>query len=139
MNTSIKTKEELENEVKNLFESLKVDAEKIMAACPEWKVIDADCTSWVAEVYLAFAGDNRMLEIRYARYHGMCEKETFTTNVATVGSFELLDNNEMAQYYIAVGSLLSKKEMLSQMKGIMKKAVESACELRKMQSECFEE
>lgn len=132
MNASIETrKEELKNEMNNQFESFKKDAENLMAACPEWKVADTECSAQRATIYLILASnEHRAIEIRFCKGCGQWQEEEFSTNIAAMGSFEVLDANGNANYYIAVGNLLSKTGMLSKLKAAMKDFVDKAYALR---------
>lgn len=131
MKTAVETrKEELKNEMDGLFESFKKDADDLMISCPEWKVTRADGGAWSAIIYLALASNkHHTIEIRFQAKDAWQEEE-FTTNVATIGSFDMLDAGGDGHYYIAVGSLLSKMETLSQLKTIMKGFVEKVRALR---------
>ena len=133
MKTTVESrKEELKNEMNNLFESFKKDTEILMVACPEWKVVDTGCGALSATIYLTLASNERSaIEIRYCKECGRWQKEELSTNIAAMGSFDVLDTNGNANYYIAVGILLSKTEMLSKLKAAMKDYVDKVYALRK--------
>lgn len=132
MNTSVETrKEELKNEMDNLFWSFEKDAENLMTVCPEWKAAYTGCSASSATIRLSLASNERYtIEIRFCKECGQWQKEEFSTNVAATGSFDMLDANGNANYYIAVGNLLSKTEMLSKLKAAMKNLVEKIGALR---------
>lgn len=131
MKTAVETrKEELKNEMDGLFESFKKDVENLMSSCPEWKVTRADGGAWSAIIYLALtSNEHHTIEISFWAKNEW-QEEKFTTNVAAIGSFDMLDAGGDGHYYIAVGSLLSKTDILSQLKTRMKGFVEKVRALR---------
>ena len=132
MNTSVETKKvELRNELKNLFKSFKESAEKLIETVPGWKVTDIDkgCDSTI--IYLSLASDERKrIVIRYQQEVEDWQNEEFSTSVPSHGSFELMDANGTALYYIAVGQLLSNTDVLTQLKKEMVNFTVKAGELR---------
>ena len=48
------------------------------------------------------------------------DDEKLATNIASSGDFDILNSDEKAKYYMAIGELLSNKKMLSELKESMK-------------------
>lgn len=72
-----------------------------------------------------------MMVIRYQAKVGNFQEESFNTNVASFGSFDLLETNENLKYYTAVGDILNHKDMLSLLKETMVFSANKIAELRK--------
>lgn len=72
-----------------------------------------------------------MMVIRYQAKVGNFQEESFNTNVASFGSFDLLETNENLKYYTAVGDILNHKDMLSLLKEAMVFFANKIAELRK--------
>lgn len=132
MNASIETrKEELKNRADSLSKSFEKDITSLMAVCPEWKVIDTNSISLRAIVTLVFTSNkHRKIDIVFCAAYEDWQNEKFFTNIGGTGEIDMLDAKGNASYYIAVGSLLSKTEMLSRLKGLMKDYTESMSVLR---------
>ena len=62
---------------------------------------------------------DRSLEIRYQKKDGNFQEESFNTNVASCGEFDLLEANDNLKYYTAIGDILNHKDMLSLLKDTM--------------------
>ena len=69
--------------------------------------------------------------IRYQAKVGNIQEESFNTNVACCGSFDLLDANDNLKYYTAVGDILNHKRTLSRLKDSMAFHTNLIIELRK--------
>lgn len=141
MKATVETKKnELRNEMKSLFETFKENADKLISASTAWKVIDTDSSYKSVTLYLALSSDeSKQINIRYSEKISTWQAEEFSTNISARGSFELLDANEVANYYIAVGNLLSAKETLAQIKEIMKELSEKIYKIRKEYDKLEEE
>lgn len=121
MNNSVETKkEEVRKNIKNAFESATKKIRDIISVCPDWEVegIDVGYKSLIAHLNLKGVEKDRSMEIRYQAKFGLHE-ESFSTNVACCGSFDLLDANDNLKYYTAVGDILNHKDMLSELKATM--------------------
>ena len=68
--------------------------------------------------------------IRYQAKVGNFQEESFNTNVACCGSFDLVEENDNLKYYTAVGDILNHKDMLSQLKEAMVSFTNKFIELR---------
>lgn len=64
-------------------------------------------------------------------YNGMGKKDEFDTNVAALGSFDILNSSEAVLYYIAVGKLLEHKDLLADLKQTMKEYIAKMKEIEK--------
>ena len=114
MNNSVETKkEEVRKNIKNAFESATKKIRDIISVCPDWEVegIDVGYKSLIAQLNLKGVGRD--------------------TNVASFGSFDLLETNENLKYYTAVGDILNHKDMLSLLKETMFFFANKIAELRK--------
>ena len=133
MNTSVETKkDELRNNIKNVLESATSKAKSIISVCPEWEVTDV-CPGYESLIaYLELKGaQNRRLEIRYQAKAGSWQDEAFETNVASCGSFDLLQASDNHKYYTAIGDILNHKDMLALLKETMVFYSEKITKLRK--------
>ena len=130
MNNSVeKKKEEVRKNIKNSFESA---TKKIRDIISVWEVegIDVGYKSLTAHLKLKGVGRDMMV-IRYQAKVGNFQEESFNTNVASFGSFDLLETNENLKYYTAVGDILNHKDMLSLLKETMLFFSNKIAELRK--------
>ena len=134
MNNSIETKkEEVRKNIKNAFESATKKIRDIISVCPDWEVegIDLGYKSLTVHLNLKGVERDRDLVIRYQAKVGNFQEESFNTNVACCGSFDLLETNENLKYYTAVGDILNHKDMLSLLKETMVFFANKIAELRK--------
>ena len=134
MNNSIETKkEEVRKNIKNAFESATKKIRDIISVCPDWEVEGIDLGYKSLTVHLSLKGveKDRSMEIRYQAKVGNIQEESFNTNVACCGSFDLLDANDNLKYYAAVGDILNHKDMLSLLKETMVFFANKIAELRK--------
>ncbi len=116
----------LEEKYDALMNNIKKNVINVMSYFPEWKLVGINdgYKSMVLTIELScnkIRGEKR-IDIRYVQGYGRFQKEAFSTNVAAMGDFELLDGNDVALYYKAVGALLSQKEKLENLRKIMKDA-----------------
>ena len=125
-------KEEVRKNIKNAFESATKKIKDIISVCPDWEVegIDVGYKSLIAHLNLKGVGRDMMV-IRYQAKVGNFQEESFNTNVASFGSFDLLETNENLKYYTAVGDILNHKDMLSLLKETMVFFANKIAELRK--------
>ncbi|MEH2826974.1 hypothetical protein [Segatella copri] len=133
MNNSVETKkEEVRKNIKNAFESATKKIRDIISVCPDWEVegIDVGYKSLIAHLNLKGVGRDMMV-IRYQAKVGNFQEESFNTNVASFGSFDLLGANDNLKYYTAVGDILNHKGMLSLLKDSMASYTNLIIELRK--------
>ena len=133
MNNSVETKKkEVRKNIKNAFESATKKIKDIISVCPDWEVegIDVGYKSLIAHLNLKGVGRDMMV-IRYQAKVGNFQEESFNTNVASFGSFDLLETNENLKYYTAVGDILNHKDMLSLLKETMVFFANKIAELRK--------
>ncbi|MQN85146.1 hypothetical protein [Segatella copri] len=122
MNNSVETKKaEVSKNIDNMFESATKKIKwLILIICSDWCVEDVSFGYKSLTVRLNLKGveKDRSMEIRYQAKFGLHE-ESFSTNVACCGSFDLLDANDNLKYYTAVGDILNHKDMLSELKATM--------------------
>lgn len=142
MNNSVETKKaEVVKNIENVFESATKKIQNIISVCPDWEVegIDLGYKSLIVHLNLKGVGRDRDMVIRYQAKVGNFQEESFNTNVACCGSFDLLDANDNLKYYTAVGDILNHKDMLSFLKEIMvfytKKITELKEEYNKLDKE----
>lgn len=142
MNNSVETKKaEVRKNIENVFESATKKIQNIISVCPEWLVEDVSSgyKSLIVHLNLKGVGRDRDMVIRYQAKVGNFQEESFNTNVACCGSFDLLDANDNLKYYTAVGDILNHKDMLSFLKEIMvfytKKITELKEEYNKLDKE----
>lgn len=122
MNNSVEIKKaEVRKNIENMFESASKKIKDIISVCPDWEVegIDLGYKSLIVHLILKGVERDRDLVIRYQAKVGNLQEESFNTNVACCGSFDLLDANDNLKYYTAVGDILNHKDMLSFLKEIM--------------------
>lgn len=122
MNTSVETKKaEVRKNIKNTLDSAKIKIKDIISVCPDWEVegIDLGYKSLIVLLNLKGVERDRDMVIRYQAKVGNFQEESFNTNVASCGSFDLLDANDNLKYYTAVGDILNHKDMLSLLKDTM--------------------
>lgn len=122
MNTSVETKKaEVRKNIENMFESAKKKIKDIISVCPDWEVegISLGYKSLIVQLNLKGVERDRDMVIRYQAKVGNFQEESFNTNVASCGSFDLLDANDNLKYYTAVGDILNHKDMLSLLKDTM--------------------
>lgn len=134
MNNSVETKkEEVRKNIKNAFESATKKIRDIISVCPDWEVEYIDFGFKSLNVCLNLKGveRNRSLVIRYQKKNGFFQEESFNTNVASCGEFDLIEANENLKYYTAVGDILNHKDMLSLLKETMVFFANKIAELRK--------
>ena len=134
MNNSVETKKaEVRKNIENMFESATKKIKDIISVCPDWEVagIDLGYKSLIVHLNLKGVERDRDLVIRYQANVGNFQEESFNTNVASLGSFDLLETNENLKYYTAVGDILNHKDMLSLLKETMVFFANKIAELRK--------
>lgn len=134
MNNSVETKKaEVRKNIENMFESATKKIKDIISVCPDWEVegIDLGYKSLIVHLNLKGVERDRDLVIRYQAKVGNIQEESFNTNVACCGSFDLLDANDNLKYYTAVGDILNHKDMLSLLKEVMVYFTNKIIELRK--------
>lgn len=122
MNNSVETKkEDVRKNIKNAFESATKKIKDIISVCPDWEVEGIDLGYKSLNVHLNLKGVERERDmvIRYQAKVGNFQEESFNTNVACCGSFDLLGENDNLKYYTAVGDILNHKCMLSLLKDSM--------------------
>lgn len=122
MNNSVETKKaEVRKNIEYMFDSATKKVKNIISVCPDWEVegIDLGYKSLIVHLNLKGVERDRDLVIRYQAKVGNIQEESFNTNVACCGSFELLDANDNLKYYTAVGDILNHKGMLSRLKDSM--------------------
>lgn len=126
-------KEEVRENIENMFESATRKIKDILSVCPDWEVegIDLGYKSLIVHLNLKGVGRNRDMVIRYQAKVGNFQEESFNTNVACCGSFDLLDANDNLKYYAAIGDILNHKDMLSLLKETMIYFTNKFIELRK--------
>ena len=133
MNNSVETKKaEVRKNIENMFESATKKIKDIISICPDWEVegIDLGYKSLIVHLNLKGVERDRDLVIRYQAKVGNFQEESFNTNVASCGSFDLLDANDNLKYYKAIGDILNHKDMLSLLKETMVYFTNKLIELR---------
>lgn len=133
MNNSVETKKaEVRKNIENMFESATKKIKDIISVCPDWEVegIDLGYKSLIVHLNLKGVERDRSMEIRYQAKVGNFQEESFNTNVACCGSFDLIDANDNLKYYTAVGDILNHKDMLSLLKETMVYFTNKLIELR---------
>lgn len=122
MKNSVETKKaEVRKNIEYMFDSATKKVKNIISVCPDWEVegIDLGYKSLIVHLNLKGVERDRDLVIRYQAKVGNIQEESFNTNVACCGSFDLLDANDNLKYYTAVGDILNHKGMLSRLKDSM--------------------
>lgn len=134
MSNPVETKKaEVRKNIENMFESATKKIKDIISVCPDWEVegIDLGYKSLIVHLNLKGVERDRDLVIRYQAKVGNLQEESFNTNVACCGSFDLLEANDNLKYYAAVGDILNHKDMLSLLKEAMVYFTNKIIELRK--------
>lgn len=122
MNNSVETKKaEVRKNIKNILDSAKIKIINVISVCPDWEVEYIDLGFKSLNVCLNLKGveRNRSLVIRYQKKDGNFQEESFNTNVASCGEFDLIEANDNLKYYTAIGDILNHKDMLSLLKDTM--------------------
>ena len=122
MNNSIETKKaEVRKNIKNTLESAKIKIINVISVCPDWEVegVSLGYKSLIVLLNLKGVERDRSLVIRYQAKAGNFQEESFDTNVASCGEFDLLEANDNLKYYTAIGDILNHKDMLSLLKDTM--------------------
>lgn len=133
MNTSVETKKaEVRKNIKNTLDSAKIKIINVISVCPDWEVEYIDLGFKSLNVCLNLKGveRNRSLVIRYQKKDGNFQEESFNTNVASCGEFDLIEANDNLKYYTAIGDILNHKDMLSLLKDTMVYFTNKCIELR---------
>lgn len=123
MNTTIELrKNEIKNEVKNLFKQFGEHAENIISVCPGWKFVNVQDSRSQVKVKFALACDeNRELTVVYNECKcGFKGNVEFTTEIDAASSIDIDSANNKAMYYIALGSFLSNKDLQDKLQSEMK-------------------
>lgn len=134
MNNSVETKKaEVRKNIENMFDSATKNVKNIISVCPDWEVegIDLGYKSLTVHLNLKGVERDRDLVIRYQAKVGNIQEESFNTNVACCGSFDLLNANDNLKYYAAVGDILKHKDMLYLLKEAIVYFTNKIIELRK--------
>lgn len=134
MNNSVETKKaEVRKNIEKMFESATKKIKDIVSVCPDWEVegIVLGYKSLIVHLNLKGVERDRSMEIRYQAKVGNFQEESFNTNVACCGSFDLLEANDNLKYYTAVGDILNHKDMLSLLKETTVFFTNKIVELRK--------
>ena len=134
MSTSVETKkEEARKNIENMFESATKKIKDILSVCPDWEVegIDLGYKSLIVHLNLKGVERDRDLVIRYQAKVNNFQEESFNTNVASCGEFDLIEANDNLKYYTAIGDILNHKDMLSLLKETMVYFTNKLVELRK--------
>ena len=106
---------DLKNKIDEAFEKSSKEISLIMSRT-NWKVESVDILFAGAGTTISFGGDkHKVLDLVWMskRRHG---EESFTTNVRTTGSFELLAGNEIgseANFYKEIGNLIADNALLT--------------------------
>ena len=135
MNTTVVLrKKEIEDSFKMLVETHQNKVRKIIDTYHSLRVGTVSPAFGSETVTLEIAeGEDRGTNLIEIHYRKGCEpfmKEEFTTNIAAMGEFNLLDGNKIAQYYIVVGEFLKQKGMLNKLKDEMENFCEESKVLR---------
>lgn len=133
MNNSVETKKaEVRKNIKNTLESATKKIKDIISVCTDWEVeyIDLGFKSLNVRLNLKGVERDRNLVIRYQKKDGNFQEESFNTNVASCGEFDLIEANDNLKYYTAVGDILNHKDMLSLLKETMIYFTNKLIELR---------
>ena len=122
MNNLVETKKaEVRKNIKNTLESAKIKIINVISVCPDWEVegVSLGYKSLIVLLNLKGVERDRSLVIRYQAKAGNFQEESFDTNVASCGEFDLLEANDNLKYYTAIGDILNHKDMLSLLKDTM--------------------
>lgn len=122
MNNSVETKKaEVRKNIKNTLESAKIKIINVISVCPDWEVegVSLGYKSLIVLLNLKGVERDRSLVIRYQAKAGNFQEESFSTNVASCGEFDLIEANDNLKYYTAIGDILNHKDMLSLLKDTM--------------------
>ncbi len=133
MNNSVETKKaEVRKNIENMFESATKKIKDIISVCPDWEVegIALGYKSLIVHLNLKGVERDRDLVIRYQAKVGNFQEESFNTNVASCGEFDLIEANDNLKYYTAVGDILNHKDMVSLLKETMVYFTNKLIELR---------
>lgn len=133
MNNSVETKkEEVRKNIKNTLESAKIKIINVISVCPDWEVEYIDFGFKSLNVCLNLKGVERKQKPGNSlpEKNGFFQEESFNTNVASCGEFDLIEANDNLKYYTAVGDILNHKDMVSLLKETMVYFTNKLIELR---------
>ena len=116
MTTSVENK-------KQAFENLLAETgeiiKNVLSVCPSWELKYVDPGYKRLAIKLTLKGSvGYYLDISYCK-KSCFQGEGLFTNVSTCGGFNMIEQNDNLEYYLAVGSLLSNHDMLASLKETM--------------------
>ena len=113
---NINRQTEIENKVWSLCKEWKLAAQDAIEPVTKWLVADATIDSRGANICLMLATDKtKRLDLTYYGRHCSLFPEyrgQLRTNIGAFGSFNTIAENDIAEYYMQVGILISNKDML---------------------------
>lgn len=123
MNTSNELrKNEIKNEVKNLFNQFGEHVENIVSVCPDWKFVNVqDSRNQIKVKFALVCDENRELTVVYNECKcGFKGNVEFTTEIDATSSIDIDNANSKAMYYVALGLFLSNKDLQDKLQSDMK-------------------
>lgn len=116
------TSKSLDQQFEDITNEAEAKFKSILKAAPAWgmKSIFFGCAHVILTLSLSESSKwcDSIELVYYAKTRW--DHEKITTNIASSGDFDILNTDEKAKYYMAIGELLSNKKMLSELKDNMK-------------------
>ena len=123
MKTTIELrKNEIKNEVKNLFNQFGGLVENIVSVCPDWKFVNVqDSRNQIKVKFALTCDENRELTVVYNECKcGFQGNVEFATEIDAASSIDIDSTNSKTKYYIALGVFLSNKDLQDKLQSEMK-------------------
>lgn len=114
------------SEFDNLYENITAEAEakfrSILREAPVWGVKSVFFGCAHVTLSLSLSGSPKRCNSIELVYYTKTrwDDEKLATNIASSGDFDILNTDDKAKYYMAIGELLSSKKLLSELNEVMK-------------------
>lgn len=116
------TSKSFDQQFKNITNEAEAKFKSILEAAPVWGVKSVFFGFAQVTLSLSLSGSPKWCDSIELVYYAKTrwDDEKLATNIASSGDFDILNSDEKAKYYMAIGELLSNKKMLSELKESMK-------------------
>lgn len=113
---------EIKTKLETLGKELETGVRFAIEPITKWVVTDVTIGMTTSVIRLALTTDKtKQTDLTYySQDCGLYKKGQLRTNIAAFGSFEVMSENDVAEYYMQVGNLLSNKDMLDYVKKLLK-------------------
>ena len=116
------TSKSFDQQFKNIANEAEAKFKSILKGAPVWGVKSVFFGCVHVTLSLSLSGSPKWCDSIELVYYTKTrwDDEKLATNIASSGDFDILNSDEKAKYYMAIGELLSNKKMLSELKDNMK-------------------